>query len=177
VACGPAGFGGFAVARYTPAGALDTAGFNTPLGWTSTAMGSRLDVATAGAIQPDGKIVAAGYTFDTVNGTYDIAPVRYTTSGDRDPSFGPGGGGPTDLAGRDDEAFGVTLQPDGKIVAVGFTSNGSDDDFALVRYDSSGALDPSFGSGGRVMTPIGSRDDQAFGVVLQPDGKLVVVGQ
>ena len=97
--------------------------------------------------------------------------------GDRDPSFGIDGLVTTDF-GRDDLAYGLTLQPDGKIVLVGDTGDGVDGDFALARYNSDGSLDTSFGTGGKVTTNVleFNSDDFATSIVPQPDGKLIVVG-
>ncbi|NJO80827.1 MAG: hypothetical protein HC827_21540 [Cyanobacteria bacterium RM1_2_2] len=81
-----------------------------------------------------------------------------------------------DFNGGFDEARSVVVQPDGKIVVAGYADNGSNFDFALTRYNPNGTLDTSFGSGGRVITPIGSNADSAFSVTLQPDGKVVVAG-
>ena len=68
------------------------------------------------------------------------------------------------------------LQSDGKIVAAGHSYNGTNYDFAVVRYNTEGSLDTSFGTGGIVTTPIGSSDDSAYSVVLQSDGKIVAAG-
>jgi len=70
----------------------------------------------------------------------------------------------------------VALQSDGKILVSGTVSGGSICDFALVRYNTDGSLDASFGNLGRVITPIGSGDDAMRHLVLQADGKIVVSG-
>src|SRR6185295_14956103 len=59
---------------------------------------------------------------------------------------------------------------------AGFTSNGSNNDFALARYNTNGFLDTSFGGDGKVSTPIGSGNDQIYSVAIQSDGKIVVAG-
>src|SRR5437773_9494914 len=92
--------------------------------------------------------------------------------GDLDPSFGTGGIVTTPI-GASDKAFALVLQPDGKLVAAGSAFNGSNDDFALVRYNADGTLDSTFGTGGKVITPIGTFNDDAYPLLLQPDGKLV----
>lgn len=68
-----------------------------------------------------------------------------------DPTFGSEGKVLTDIGSNTpDVAFGMLIQPgDGKAVVVGQTSNGANDDFAIVRYTTAGALDPAFGTGGR----------------------------
>jgi uncharacterized delta-60 repeat protein len=90
--------------------------------------------------------------------------------GDLDPGFGSGGILVHDL-GASDNAFAVTVQPDGRVIAVG----GSAGAVALARYSASGVLDPSFGTGGTVATPLDGFA-LALDVALQPDGKIVVVG-
>ncbi len=70
----------------------------------------------------------------------------------------------------------MALQPNGKIVAVGDSSNGSNFDFAVARYNADGTLDGTFGTGGKVTTPIGSSFDSASSVAIQPNGKIVAAG-
>jgi len=76
----------------------------------------------------------------------------------------------TDFGSTLELAYGVAIQPDDKIIAVG-SGNGS---VALARYQPDGILDSSFGVTGKVITPFGSMFSQATAVVLQPDGKIVV---
>ena len=98
------------------------------------------------------------------------------TAGTLDNSFDLDGKRTTPIGSGDDYASGVALQPDGKIIAVGYSYNGSDDVFALARYNSDGSLDDTFGEGGKRTTPIGSGNDYALSVALQSDGKIVAVG-
>lgn len=98
-------------------------------------------------------------------------------AGDLDPTFGMGGMVLTDFSGSQDQGHAIAVQPDGKmIIGVSTLVNGGD--FALARYDRNGNLDPSFGSGGKVLTDfdgLGGRDGVSD-VALQPDGKIVAVG-
>ena len=110
-------------------------------------------------------------------GNDDFALARFNPDGTLDPSFGSSGTVRTDLAGASDEARALVLQTDGKLVAAGHTVSGGNSDFALVRYNSNGTLDSSFGSGGMVVTDLGGNDDEADALVLQPDGKLVAAGR
>lgn len=138
-----------------------------------TVVGTRSG-ANAMAIQSNGKIVAAGYTTTL---TTDMAVVRYNVNGSLDTSFGTGGIQVTSVAPfLDDQATAVAIQPDGKIVVAGTTYNGKDDDFAVVRYTSTGSLDTTFGSGGIVTLGIGASTDRATALALQPDGKIIVAG-
>jgi len=99
--------------------------------------------------------------------------------GDLDTSFSGDGVVHTDVSSDrtvTDTAFGVAVQDDGGIVAIGRAS-GSGGRFALVRYEPDGTLDPDFGLGGKVRTDLTPGADAAFGVAVQPDGKIVVVGR
>jgi uncharacterized delta-60 repeat protein len=141
-------------------------------GKVTTPIGTGDDWGLSVALQPDGKVLVAGYTSGS---DWDFALVRYNSDGSLDTSF-QGGKVTTPIGTSDDYAFSVTLQPDGKILVAGRTFNGSDWDFALVRYNSDGSLDTSFDGDGKVTTPIGTSNDYAFSVTLQPDGKILVAG-
>jgi uncharacterized delta-60 repeat protein len=143
-------------------------------GVVTTAIGPGNDGAFAIAVQPDGKIVAAGSAHS--GNDYDFALARYTVSGTLDSSFGTGGVVTTAIGPGDDGAHAVVIQEDGKIVAAGSAHSGSDWDFALARYTVSGTLDSSFGTSGVVTTPIGTGDNFAPSVAIQPDGKIVAAG-
>jgi uncharacterized delta-60 repeat protein len=179
VAVGNAKFVGVVVARYATNGVLDTGGFGVPAGVVAIRLPGSVGVATAVAMAPDGKIVLAGLAYGTAGTGYDIAVVRLNANGSLDGTFGAGGKVTTDVGGRDDAAFAVAVQPDGKVAVAGHAFNGFSNgyDVALVRYHSNGTLDGGFGTGGKVMTDLGTRDDRAFGLVVQPDGTLVVAGQ
>src|SRR5256885_1137590 len=81
------------------------------------------------------------------------APRRHVraAAGGLDAGFGHGGIVTTNIA-EDDGALAVAIQPDGKIVAAGYSSPSFAEQFTLVRYDISGNLDDSFGDGGKVIT-------------------------
>jgi uncharacterized delta-60 repeat protein len=161
----------FAVVRYNPDLTLDTSFQGT--GKVVTPIGTGNDRAEAVAIQPDGKIVVVGYAFMGTNN--DIALARYNSNGSLDLGFDGDGKTTLNLGSSDDELFDVAIQTDGKIVVVGRTSN-SNYDFLVARFDSSGALDPGFASGGIQTFSIGSFDEAANAVALQSDGKIVVAG-
>lgn len=126
------------------------------------------------ALQPDGKIVAVGYSHNGSN--YDFAVARFHPDGTLDTSFGAGGKVTTALGSSDDQASSVALQADGKIVVAGYTKSGKSWDFAVVRYNANGTLDPSFSGDGIQITALSSANDQARSVALQVDGKIVVAG-
>src|SRR3954471_1124471 len=126
-------------------------------GLVTTDFGGRGDSALGVAVQPDGKIVAAGSSsaHDVFN--VDFALARYNPDGTLDSSFGSGGTVLSDSGSTIDAASDVLLQPDGKIVAAGT----SERQFGVARYTTVGGLDPTFGSGGIVRTSFGGGFDQA----------------
>jgi uncharacterized delta-60 repeat protein len=172
--------GNFKIARFNPDGTLD-ASFGQAGIVTSTFPGQG-SFASALALQPDGRIIAAGTDYVNFSGdsssNTDFALARYNTDGSPDPSFGGTGQVTTDFNGFNDDAFSVLVQPDGRIVAVGSAlSQLTFYDFAAARYLANGALDASFGSGGKVTTDFGDQGmDQARSAVLQPDGRIVAAG-
>ncbi len=150
------------IIRYKTDGTLDSTFGNGGMG--TKIMGSFFSVA----IQPDGKIVAGG----GVGGVFFIV-ARYNTSGTLDTSFHAIGYVTTKINGNNDGSS-LALQTDGKIVFAGSTSNGSNIDFGVVRYNSNGSLDDTFWS--RSFGYLGF-DDYAHSLALQKDGKIVVAGQ
>lgn len=158
----------FALVRYSPDGSLDT-GFGSG-GKVTTAVGASL---TSLALQPDGKIVAAGRGWNGSNYVFELA--RYLPNGSLDTSFGNGGIVVTAVPSADAGIFAVALQPDGKIVVAGDVYSVFDE-FALARYEPNGSLDTSFGSGGTVETAFTSANAVASGLALQSNGKIVVAG-
>jgi uncharacterized delta-60 repeat protein len=82
----------------------------------------------------------------------------------------------TSIGTVDDEANALVIQPDGKLVAAGYSNDGIQNRFALVRYNTTGSLDTTFGTGGIATTPVGTSDAKIFALVIQPDGKLVAAG-
>jgi uncharacterized delta-60 repeat protein len=115
------------------------------------------------AIQPDGRIVAAGVASSR------FALVRYTPDGSLDPTFGRGG----KEAKGPGYAFALAVQPDGKLLAAGSVGGA----IALYRYRPDGRFDTTFGDGGRVVTSFGGfLDVEAEDVAVQPNGRIVVAG-
>ncbi|HPG60515.1 MAG TPA: delta-60 repeat domain-containing protein [Casimicrobium sp.] len=177
----------FCVARLNTDGTLDTS-FNGPSGTGAgqflLPIGSATDQATAVALQPDGKIVLAGYCVDS--GNFDFCVARLNTDGTLDTSFnGPSGTGAgkfvLPVGTSSDQAAAVALQLDGKIVLAGACINGATPDLCVARLNPDGSLDTSFngpsGTGaGKFLLPVGPTSDQANAIALQPDGKIVLAG-
>jgi len=166
----------FTVVRYNADGSLDT-GFGTG-GVATTDFGYLHDRAYAVAVQTDGKIVLAGYARanSTTPVNNDIALVRYNADGSLDTTFDTDGRVVTSIGGVQDHLYGMVLQPDGKIVVVGYTNSGGNYDFLVVRYNTDGSRDTGFDTDGIVTTAFRDKDDFAYDVALQPDGKIVAAG-
>ena len=159
----------FALARYNANGSLDTS-FSGD-GKQDTDFGSP-SLAYSVVVQPDGKIVAAGYVG---SGTaYDFALARYNPNGSLDTTFSFDGKVTIDFAGDDDVATSLVLQPDGKIVVGGYAKQAAEN-FALARLLADGTLDTTFSGNGKETTSFGGQD-LIFELALQADNKIVAVG-
>jgi uncharacterized delta-60 repeat protein len=137
----------------------------TPLGSEDPNVEGRAILA-----QPDGRIVAIG-----TGAGPSFAAARYLVSGALDPSFGTGGIAQAHFRSTS-KAFAGTLQPDGKIVAVGLAPAVQNTGFGVARFLPTGALDPDFGTGGMTFVGFGIQIGIARSVVVQADGKIVVAG-
>ncbi|MBK8500405.1 MAG: T9SS type A sorting domain-containing protein [Flavobacteriales bacterium] len=163
-----------AVLRYNSNGTLD-ASFSGD-GIQVDDLGAGNDDSYYGvAVQPDGRIVAAGIAKGTVD--YDVVVARYTTSGALDASFSSDGYAIMDIGNVDNRASAMVLQPDGSIVIAGEHGPPSVDcDFLLARFTPTGGLDPNFGTNGVVISAFSTSTDWAYALALQPDGRLVASG-
>lgn len=120
----------FALARFDTIGNLDSS-FGTG-GKVTTVVGTANAGAYSVAIQPDGKIILAGHSYNNYD---DFTVVRYNADGTLDNPFGSSGKVVTNFGNSDDGAFSVALQGDGKIVLAGMSNNGTNFDFAAARYN------------------------------------------
>jgi uncharacterized delta-60 repeat protein len=102
--------------------------------------------------------------------------ILFAQDGALDLTFNSTGKVTTPIGLANDEGRSIAIQPDGKIVVAGFSYAGNKSNFAVVRYNTDGSLDNTFGSGGKVTTVIGLSTDQAMSVTIQSDGKIVVAG-
>jgi uncharacterized delta-60 repeat protein len=126
------------------------------------------------AIQTDDKIIAGG---SSKSGAYnDFTLAKYTTNGSLDSTFGTNGLVITSLSSTgDSKIWSIDLQKDGKIIAAGETFNGTDKDFAIVRYNNNGSLDNSFGING-IITINFNNGDWASAVKVAPSGYIYIAG-
>jgi uncharacterized delta-60 repeat protein len=165
----------WALARYNPDGSLD--GSFGGDGKVTTDFAIYPEDLLALAIQPDGRIVAAGGDgFGAPNENFALA--RYDPDGSLDTSFSGDGKLTTDFTSHPDVVFNLALQADGKIVAAGGSALGrSNPKWALARYNIDGSLDTTFSADGKLTTDFTRGDDDAYGITLQADGKIVAAGQ
>jgi|GEM_PF-2787075 len=167
--------GDFALARLNTDGSLDTT-FGVG-GKVITDLGSSYEYANALAVQTDGKIIAAGKIVNGDIASANFAMVRYEANGEVDTDFGINGIAITSVR-DEDEAQGVIILPNGKIVLGGFAAVNATGDYAMVGYLDDGTEDKSFGIGGKVVTDLkgtGNSDYETC-MLLDQDGKIVLAG-
>jgi uncharacterized delta-60 repeat protein len=165
----------FAAMRFLPNGQLDAAfdgdgKLTTPMGGSAQArsiVAQRIGGAT--------KYTLGGITHR--GGFNDFALLRLNENGLLDSSFNATGKAFVDFKGQEDQIQELLAQPDGKIIGVGHIIFGSNRDYALARLNVDGSLDKTFGSCGRITTDLRSTTDIAYGAALQPDGKIIAVGE
>jgi uncharacterized delta-60 repeat protein len=170
----------FSVSRLDLTGQLDTT-FGDG-GTKSVSIGGVTDTLQDIVIDDEAKITAVGFSrFDFGGGSYrdDFAAVRFYSGGQLDPTFSGDGKVVTPMAGHA-QARSVAIQKVGtaeKIVLGGFARNGATfDDFALLRYNYDGTVDPTFGTNGKTYTNFAQNDDQINELLVQPGGRIVAVG-
>jgi len=181
VLAGSAASIGFGLQRYNGDGSLDLS-FGTGGTVTTQISGLFFSAANAVAVQPNGKIVAAGLV-DTnfiFRQKPDFAIVRYNSDGTLDSTFGAGGKVTTDFLGFDDVAESVAVQADGKIIAAGFAGLTNFPltlhQFSVARYNINGTLDSTFGVGGKLRPFLFGGHDEANAVALLSNGQIIVAG-
>jgi len=145
-------------------------------GEVHTSLGAKYMAATASALQPDGKILIGGYIGFENNLIDQFYVARYLTNGMPDPGFDGDGYVITTVGDAYTHLNEILVQPDGKIVATGQGYFNGSDDYAAVRYNENGSLDPSFSDDGIASVSISTGEDRAMGAALQPDGKIVLGG-
>ncbi len=163
----------FCVVRYKTDGTLDS-DFNGS-GKAFAPHGAGSHFALAVALQADGKIVVAG---SCTNGALlDFCAVRYSPFGILDSSFNGTGKITTRIGNGEDRVAGAAIQRDGKILLSGYCINSGVSRFCAARYNGNdGSLDNSFNGSGTVSTGIGSGDDRATALAVQPDGGILLAG-
>lgn len=161
----------FGLTRLNPDGSVDnTFGFG---GKVITDVGSANAFCYKGGLTPDGKILQVGY--GQVGPEVKMILVRYLENGALDNTFGNGGIATIGMAGLQMAALGYTFQPDRKMVLTGIYDDGFTW-FLLMRVNDDGSLDTSFDGDGYKTFAAGIVDNAGWDVAVQPDGKIVMVG-
>jgi uncharacterized delta-60 repeat protein len=168
--------------HYSHDGILDTSFGGGSSGIVITPVGSGINYANAVAVQPGDKIVVVGHAnVNLSTGTSDIAVLRYNAIGTLDTTFGAGQGFlgfvVTDLGGFDN-ALSLALQSDGKILVSGNSINTVSVSLIVLRYNTDGTRDSTFGTAGLVSAAptIPNSVTSANAVAVQADGNIVTVG-
>ena len=164
---------GFWIARLLPNGSADTT-FNGT-GYLDLYFGTTQDRGRCIKLQSDGKIIVAG---KSGNLGHNFAMARINSNGTLDDTFGIGGKVQTTLLDTQSEVNSIAIQVDGKIILGGATDNQPYAyDFALIRYNSDGSIDTSFGTNGKVITTLNtSFSDIVTKIIIQEDGKILAGG-
>jgi uncharacterized delta-60 repeat protein len=162
--------------RYHPNGTPDT-GFATQGVFLFSGAGDRSDYGYGVSVQPDGKIVVTGVSTESVD-TSRLLVLRLTGQGTLDQAFGTQGVVTYPSSGTAQAyGYGAAFQGDGKILAVGSVVGGSGEDVLVLRLNTNGTLDETFGVNGVVLFQgAGKGIDRGHGLALQKDGKIVVTG-
>jgi uncharacterized delta-60 repeat protein len=161
-----------------PAAGMAAAGALDPsfgAGGKTTIRFGGADDAWGMAEQPDGKAVLVGQTAADASSPGNCAVARLNPDGSPDSSFGAAGRAEVSFGG-DDACFSAALQSDGKLVVAGKTTASGVDQWAVARLNSDGSLDPTFGTGGKSVLTFGATGGDAVSVLVQPDGRIVVIG-
>ena len=160
----------FGAARFNTDGSLDTT-FGVS-GKVRVAIGPANDFGQDAVLQPDGKIVITGYSKNALG--YDtFSAIRLNNDGSLDINFATNGKIYFNIPSKlDCVAEAVTLQLDGRILIAGH----ADGDFAVLRYNTNGTLDNSFGNSGYTTTDFGNSQDKVYAISIQANGKIIIAG-
>jgi uncharacterized delta-60 repeat protein len=131
--------------------------------------------AASVAIQANGKIVVAGTAGAVAPSTPRFFVTRLQADGTRDSSFSHDGQLQTRF-GAEAQGLDVAVQANGRVVVAGSVGAFRHSDFALARYTSSGRLDTTFSGDGKRRMDFSGGADEALGLVIQPNGRIVAAG-
>ena len=159
----------FGIARFLYDGTPDPA-FGAGGSAVTLYPGDATSQARSIALQSDGKIVVAG------GGSAGFAVVRFNTDGSVDSTFGAGGLVTIDFSEGNDQATGIAVLPDDRILLAGYASGLTSDSIAIARLEANGALDATFTGGGKFRTSYPTLPSLGRALYLMPDGRFVVAG-
>jgi uncharacterized delta-60 repeat protein len=161
---------GASTAEFSAAGALQPQVTPAPI----TVASSR---GTSSVFQADGRYLAFTAAAGISRHDIDAKVVRYLPTGAADPSFAsPAFDFSAENTVATDAVQALAVQPNGQIIAAGLHSANGSTSFTVARLNSSGSLDTTFGTGGTLTTNLPG-GGQASVALIQPDGKILVIGQ
>lgn len=163
----------FAIARLNADGTLDT-DFDED-GRAQLEIDVFEDAIHALIIDSNGKILVAGSTRSSSTDS-EFALARFNTDGSLDTTFGNNGTVTLDFNLEEDTAHTLAIDPFGNIFVAGASGTGLDSDIALAKLSRSGQLDTSFGTQGKVTTNLGNREDIAYDMAIDNNGKILIAG-
>lgn len=184
--CQPASITQMCAFRFTASGSADaTFGSSGSMLVPAISPGGDDRPAKAAVLQPDGKIVIAGYCLSAAT-SRDFCLARLNPNGTLDTTFdGPSGTGngafaiPVSTSGGSDEATALALQPDGKLLVAGMCDRLGSRDFCVLRLNADGSFDAQFdgdGAANGLVVVAATGTDSATTMALQPDGRIVIIG-
>ncbi|MBC7460995.1 MAG: hypothetical protein H7287_06500 [Thermoleophilia bacterium] len=146
-------------------------------GTYSVPNGAASNSTMSGFVQADGKLVATNWVSQSNGEPFMLS--RYLASGTIDTGFGTNGWVAITISAGQTSTYATAQQPDGKLIVAGFTdfSMGTGNDAAVIRLNTNGSLDTTFGVAGKARIPFSTSTDLAADVVVRPDGRIVVIGQ
>src|SRR5690554_4244257 len=164
-----------AAARINADGTVDnTFGSN---GTVAFNIGDGNDFGSAVAVDDSGKILIGGHKWiSNIGLKLDLAVVRLNEDGTFDTSYGDNGVAIARVVDGSNYADDMLLQPDGKAIIAGYTALETVYDLAMARFDVDGNLDDTFGVDGMVNTDYNGGEDYGSAIALQPDNKIILVG-
>lgn len=161
----------FAVMRFNADGSADTSFSGDGL---ADIVAPGAEALFAGlAVQQDGKILLAGSTQTGME--KHLTVLRLNADGTLDTAFNGTGQVVIPVGTGSSLVYAMALQPDGKILVAG-GAVGSAVDYAVVRLNTDGSLDTSFNQTGKVLVPVRTGNDAAYALSVQPDGKILLLG-
>lgn len=162
----------WAMARYKPNGSLDR-GFGRKGRVTVDLSPTDEQIEDLAVVA--GRIVASGYAEASLVPRFAVA--RFLPGGKLDRGFAHKGTNLVDLSKGGDTGYAMAVQRDGRIVVVGYADHRGSGDWGIVRFGSEGRLDPTFSGDGKQITAFGPGYEYAYGVAVQPNGKILAVGR
>src|SRR5262249_23158863 len=168
----------FAAVRYRSNGLVDRRFGTDGVARVDVSSGADDRAYAIARLRGTSRMIIAGESFSGQT-LLDFAMIRLTAGGRLDPTFNETGKVITAVSGGHDGGRGLAIQADRKIVVVGVAASNTSRtvDIAVRRYGWDGSIDEGFGTGGGVVTSVGTSVDEGEAVAIGPDGRIMVAGR